>query len=93
MDSLPFADNTVDVVLAPLGVRPAEEEAVVPHTLKDLSIKEILRVLCPSGRAIIGTVRDAQQQLTSAALPGGVLVDRYGRIIVVHEDGSVSCLG
>jgi outer membrane protein assembly factor BamB len=32
-----------------------------------------------------------RQQLPSAALPGGVLVDRHGRIIVVHEDGSVSC--
>jgi len=34
-----------------------------------------------------------KQRLPSAALPGGVLVDRYGRIIVVHEGGSVSCLG
>ena len=31
--------------------------------------------------------------LKSAVLPGGLLVDRHGRIIVVHEDGSVSCLG
>ena len=34
-----------------------------------------------------------RQRLQSAVLPGGVLVDRNGRIIVVHEDGSVSCLG
>jgi len=34
-----------------------------------------------------------KQRLPSAALPGGVLVDRNSRIIVVHEDGSVSCLG
>jgi len=32
-----------------------------------------------------------KQRLASAALPGGLLVDRHGRIIVVHEDGSVSC--
>ena len=31
--------------------------------------------------------------LRSAARPGGLLVDRHGRIIVVHEDGSVSCFG
>jgi len=34
-----------------------------------------------------------KQRLHSAALPGGILVDRHGRIIVVHEDGSVSCFG
>jgi len=34
-----------------------------------------------------------RQQLPSAALPGGILVDRHGRIIIVHEDGSVSCFG
>jgi outer membrane protein assembly factor BamB len=32
-----------------------------------------------------------RQRLPSAALPGGILVDRHGRIIVVHEDGNVSC--
>ena len=34
-----------------------------------------------------------RQRLSSSVRPGGVLVDRHGRIIVVHEDGSVSCLG
>jgi hypothetical protein len=34
-----------------------------------------------------------RQQLPSAALPGGILIDRHGRVIVVHEDGSVSCFG
>jgi outer membrane protein assembly factor BamB len=33
------------------------------------------------------------KRLRSAVLPGGLLVDRHGRIIVVHEDGSVSCFG
>jgi hypothetical protein len=32
-------------------------------------------------------------RLPSPVLPGGVLVDRHGRIVVVHEDGSVSCFG
>jgi hypothetical protein len=34
-----------------------------------------------------------RKRLPSAVLPGGILVDRHGRIIVVHEDGSVSCFG
>ena len=32
-----------------------------------------------------------KQRLTSSVLPGGILVDRHGRIIIVHEDGSISC--
>ncbi len=68
LDCLAFADNTVDVVLAPLGARASGQEAGVPHTLKDLSIREVLRVLRPGGRAIIGTVSDAQQQPTQEEL-------------------------
>jgi len=34
-----------------------------------------------------------KRQLRSAALPGGLLVNRHGMIIVVHEDGSVTCFG
>ncbi len=68
LDSLPFADNTVDVVLVPLGVKSAAQEAGVGHKLKDLSIKQILRVLRPGGRAIIGSVRGAERQLTKKQL-------------------------
>jgi outer membrane protein assembly factor BamB len=32
-----------------------------------------------------------RQRLPSAALPGGILVNRHGQVVVVHEDGSVSC--
>ena len=73
LDSLPFADNIVDVVLVPLGARSEEQIAGIPYTLKDISIKEILRVLRPSGRAIVGTVRDAQQQLTQKELSQWIL--------------------
>ena len=52
LHSLPFADNTVDVVLAPLGARPGKNGFGVPFMLKDLSIREIVRTLRPGGRAI-----------------------------------------
>jgi SAM-dependent methyltransferase len=64
LDLLPFADNTIDVVLVPLGVKSVAQEAGVGHRLKDLSIKQILRVLRPGGRAIIGSVPDSERQLT-----------------------------
>ncbi|MHC4109483.1 MAG: outer membrane protein assembly factor BamB family protein [Planctomycetota bacterium] len=68
LDSLPFADNTVDVVLVPLGVKAGAGGDGVSHKLKDLSIKQILRVLRPGGRAIIGSVRGAERQLTKKRL-------------------------
>lgn len=68
LDSLPFADNTVDVVLAPLGTKHAGQGTGAPHKLKDLSLKQILRVLRPGGKAIIGTVKGAEQQLTRKQL-------------------------
>ncbi len=64
LDCLAFADNTVDVVLAPLGMRAAGQGTGVPHELKDLLIKQILRILRPGGKAIIGTLKGAEQQLT-----------------------------
>jgi len=75
LHSLPFADNTVDVVLAPLGARPGENGFGVPFMLKDLSIREIMRTLRPGGRAIIGTVSDAQQQLTQNEVSERILRD------------------
>jgi len=35
----------------------------------------------------------SQQRLPSAALPGGLAIDRDGRVIVVLENGEVVCLG
>ncbi len=32
-----------------------------------------------------------EHQLSSPALPGGLLVDRSGRVVVVHQDGTVAC--
>lgn len=68
LDSLPFADNTVDLVLAPFGARPAKQGTGVPYKLDDLSLKQILRVLRPGGKAIIGTIRGAEHQLTKKKL-------------------------
>jgi len=68
LDCLVFADNTVDVVLASLGTKHAGQGTVVPHKLKDLSLKQILRVLRPGGKAIICTVRGAERQLTKKQL-------------------------
>jgi len=73
LDSLPFADNTVDAVLAPLGAGPATQGAGVPHKLKDLSIKQILRILRPGGKAVIGTVKGAEQQLTQEEISEWIL--------------------
>jgi len=68
LDSLAFADNTVDLVLAPLGAKSAGRGTGAPHKLKDLSLKQILRVLRPGGKAIIGIVEGAEQQLTKKQL-------------------------
>jgi outer membrane protein assembly factor BamB len=68
LDSFPFADNTVDVVFATLGIKSATKGAGVGHKLKDLSVKQILRVLRPGGRAVIGTVKGAEEQLTEKQL-------------------------
>jgi len=35
----------------------------------------------------------AQQNLPSEALPGGLLVDGDGRIVVVMRDGAIACFG
>ncbi len=73
LDSLPFADNTVDLVLAPFGAREAKQGTGVPYKLDDLSLKQILRVLRPGGKAIIGTVRSAEKQLTKKRLSQWIL--------------------
>lgn len=68
LDSLAFADNTVDVVLVPLGVKSSAQGSGVGRKLKDLSLKQILCVLRPGGRAIIGTVKGVEEQLTEKQL-------------------------
>jgi outer membrane protein assembly factor BamB len=32
-----------------------------------------------------------RQRLPSAVMPGGLLVNRHGQVVVVHEGGSISC--
>ena len=81
LDLLAFADNTVDVVLAPLGAGTTGQGTGVGHKLEDLSIKQILRVLRPGGRAIIGTVKGAGQQLTQ---------EQLSRWILKHCDEEIS---
>ena len=54
--SLPYAEHTVDRVLAVY---------LTPDTLKQLSADEVIRVLCPGGKAIIGSIDSA---LTADAL-------------------------
>ncbi|MBW8040078.1 MAG: PQQ-binding-like beta-propeller repeat protein [Planctomycetes bacterium] len=79
LDSLPFAKNTVDVVLVPLGVKSATGGDGASHKLKDLSIKQILRVLRPGGRAIIGSVRGAKKQLTKKRLSQWMVKSGIGK--------------
>jgi len=86
LNSLLFADNTVDLVLALLDKEATEQGTDVSGDLASLSIQEIVRVLRPGGRAIVGTVKDAKQQLTQRHLSpwiSGSLSDqidvRYGQ--------------
>jgi len=58
---LPFADNTVDLVVA-IGLSPPQ--------IARLSEKEILRALRPRGRAMIGSGTDAWKTVTKPPRPG-----------------------
>jgi outer membrane protein assembly factor BamB len=79
LDSLPFADNTVDAVLVPLGVKSAAQGTGNSLTLKFLLFKEILRVLRPGGKAIIGSVSGARNQLTRKQLSQRVRKHRIAK--------------
>ena len=75
LDLLAFADNTVDVVFAPLGAGTEGHRAGASHKLEELSMKQILRVLRPGGRAVIGTVKSAEQQVTEEQLSQWIIKD------------------
>ena len=66
--SLPFADNTVDVILAPFSGDSVEKGTRISGKLNSLSITEIVRVLRPGGKAIIGTLKGTGLQLTQTDL-------------------------
>jgi SAM-dependent methyltransferase len=68
LDVLLFADNTVDLVLALLGAGPAPQATNVRGELAGLSLQQIVRVLRPGGRALIGTVKGTRQPLTQGQL-------------------------
>ena len=75
-------NDTVAFVMAKNAVLVALEEP----KYRSLYPRWILAALHPETGKVIW-----RQQLPSAVRPGGLIVNRQGRIIVVHEDGSVSC--
>jgi len=91
LDRLAFADNTVDVVLAPLGGGPAGQGAGLPHQLQELSLKQILRILRPGGTAIIGTVKGAEQQLTQKQLSQWVSEQNAERMNLSPKQDAFGC--
>ena len=72
LDRLPYAENTVDVLVA-----------VADDTTEELSVSEVLRVLRPDGRAVLGTER------TPAAL--AEWLEQHGvRGAELHESAEAS---
>ena len=59
LDRLPYADRMIDLLIAPDADR---------DTLKRLSCGEVLRVLRPQGRAIIGNLSGTSDELTESQL-------------------------
>jgi outer membrane protein assembly factor BamB len=60
--SLPYADNTIDLLVVPNLDRP---------TLRDLSVSEVLRVVRPNGKALLRHIKPSQESggaLTTAQL-------------------------
>ena len=76
--------GTVSFALAKNAVLEVYETKVVRHRNSHWT----LRALEPDNGKMLW-----EQRLPSPALPGGLLVDRQGRIIVVMENGSVACYG
>jgi len=80
LDRLPYADNLIDVVLC------AE---LSDQDLADLSLAEVLRVLRPEGRAILGRARlGGQAELSSANLREWIQAPPFaqGKLAVVKAD-------
>jgi len=76
--------DTVSIALASNAVLTVSE-LPLPRQLKS---QWILWSLDPENGSV-----QSRQTLPSAASPGGILVDRDGRVIVVMEDGTVACYG
>ncbi|MFV2068115.1 MAG: PQQ-binding-like beta-propeller repeat protein, partial [Pirellulales bacterium] len=83
VDALKGSD-TVSLAIAPNAVVAVSETA----RPRDLRTNWKVSVVAVEGGQLL-----SQQQLSSAALPGGLAIDRDGRVIVVLENGEVVCLG
>ncbi len=74
----------VSFAIAKNAVLEVYETQVVRHR----NSRWTLRALEPDNGKVLW-----EQRLPSPALPGGLLVDRQGKVIVVMENGSVACYG
>ncbi|MBN2290500.1 MAG: PQQ-binding-like beta-propeller repeat protein, partial [Candidatus Glassbacteria bacterium] len=74
--------DAVSLAVAANAVLVIYETPVV----RDRRSRWTLRSLDPGSGAVLW-----EQRLPSPVLPGGLLVDRDGRVVVVMEDGSVAC--
>ena len=76
--------GAVSFALAKNAVLEVYETLVVRHRKS----RWTLRAMEPDNGKLLW-----EQRLPSPALPGGLLVDRQGRVIVVMENGTVACYG
>lgn len=72
---MPYADNLVDLVLI---------TGLTEYLLKSISIKEIMRVLRPKGKAIIGRLKESGGALSADALKSWI--DKDVKDAVVSQD-------
>ena len=76
--------DAVSLAIAKNAVVEVYETPIIRHRNSRWS----LRVMEPADGKVVW-----EQLLPSPALPGGLLVDRQGRIVVVMENGTVACYG
>ena len=76
--------DAVSLAIAKNAVIEVYQTQVVRHR----NSRWTLRALEPDNGKLLW-----EQRLPSPALPGGLLVDRQGKVIVVMENGSVACYG